>query len=709
MTYPGDPSLPPDVQHRILTTYRQTLQLASQGSRQEALLGCDFVLRLDSQFGPARVLQQMIHGGSPPQAFQDLLASAPQTPPQAAAPARAEFGELAGLSLGVPGSAGAATPTSPADLARRLTELVEARQFAPALALAESERRAVAADPRLRELVEQAQVRLEAEPYVLTFLESARQARAVGETDEAERLLRKARSLDPTHPGLAEFEPGRERPAARETTFASGSFADLAETAGGGEADLELPELDFSLPSELPSGFDLEDVAAPAPEGEGRIAELLREGQAAFDRGEHQSAIDSWSRIFLIDIDHQEAARRIEQARQLKAEREREVEEIFHDAVARFDSGDSAGAEAEFRRVLELQPGYVLAQEYLEKLAERAAGGAAAAPPRTLPPIEPPAPASPGFGAPAPARAATVARDQLSEEILVPPDPGMAAAPPRRAAAGRAAAPRVAQRSSAPTGRFLLIGGAVLALLAGGGWFVASRWSQLFPNAKAGPATPVPQAVSPVERAQQLHAEGKTAIAIAQLRRLAPQDPHYSEAQSLVSQWEALLRESEKPQLAPALAQRRRELIEGAGRALASGENARARSQLEQAAQIAPLDADAAELAVTARERLAPFAEELRLLQQGDYEFALSLLWRRRENEKDNRDLDRLIVDSYYNLGVLDLQRNDPQAARERFAEARKLDAADPVLERLDRFAATYAGREEDLLYRILVKYLPVR
>lgn len=648
MTYPGDPSLPPDVQHRILTTYRQTLQLASQGSRQEALLGCDFVLRLDSQFGPARVLQQMIHGGSPPQAFQDLLASAPQTPPQAAAPARAEFGELAGLSLGVPGSAGAATPTSPADLARRLTELVEARQFAPALALAESERRAVAADPRLRELVEQAQVRLEAEPYVLTFLESARQARAVGETDEAERLLRKARSLDPTHPGLAEFEPGRERPAARETTFASGSFADLAETAGGGEADLELPELDFSLPSELPSGFDLEDVAAPAPEGEGRIAELLREGQAAFDRGEHQSAIDSWSRIFLIDIDHQEAARRIEQARQLKAEREREVEEIFHDAVARFDSGDSAGAEAEFRRVLELQPGYVLAQEYLEKLAERAA-------------------------------------------------------------AGRAAAPRVAQRSSAPTGRFLLIGGAVLALLAGGGWFVASRWSQLFPNAKAGPATPVPQAVSPVERAQQLHAEGKTAIAIAQLRRLAPQDPHYSEAQSLVSQWEALLRESEKPQLAPALAQRRRELIEGAGRALASGENARARSQLEQAAQIAPLDADAAELAVTARERLAPFAEELRLLQQGDYEFALSLLWRRRENEKDNRDLDRLIVDSYYNLGVLDLQRNDPQAARERFAEARKLDAADPVLERLDRFAATYAGREEDLLYRILVKYLPVR
>ena len=43
MTYPGNPSLTADVQQRILTTYRQSVQSAARGSRDEALLGCDFV------------------------------------------------------------------------------------------------------------------------------------------------------------------------------------------------------------------------------------------------------------------------------------------------------------------------------------------------------------------------------------------------------------------------------------------------------------------------------------------------------------------------------------------------------------------------------------------------------------------------------------------------------------------------------------------
>ena len=63
MSYPGDPALASDVQQRILTTFQQTLELASKGSRQEALLGCDFILRLDPQFGPARTLQQLVQAG----------------------------------------------------------------------------------------------------------------------------------------------------------------------------------------------------------------------------------------------------------------------------------------------------------------------------------------------------------------------------------------------------------------------------------------------------------------------------------------------------------------------------------------------------------------------------------------------------------------------------------------------------------------------
>jgi hypothetical protein len=58
---------------------------------------------------------------------------------------------------------------------------------------------------------------------------------------------------------------------------------------------------------------------------------------------------------------------------------------------------------------------------------------------------------------------------------------------------------------------------------------------------------------------------------------------------------------------------------------------------------------------------------------------------------------------------VLDLQRGDPAAAREKFREARSIDGTDASLQRLERFATTYESRGQDLLYRIFVKYLPMR
>ena len=218
----------------------------------------------------------------------------------------------------------------------------------------------------------------------------------------------------------------------------------------------------------------------------------------------------------------------------------------------------------------------------------------------------------------------------------------------------------------------------MLALLAVAGWFVLNRWDRLFPNAKAV-ATPAPAQADPIAKARQLHEEGKTAVAIAQLRRIPPGDPSFGEAQSLVSRWEAIEQESEKPTLSAAQAFRRRELIDSARSALADGRHAFARSRLERAGAIAPLTGEEGQLAADVQERLAPFAQELALFKDGEFEFLLNQLWRRREAEKGNRDLDQLLVDSYFNLGVLDLQRGDPAAALDKFREARKLDAEDVV------------------------------
>ena len=53
---------------------------------------------------------------------------------------------------------------------------------------------------------------------------------------------------------------------------------------------------------------ELETLSAAPPESLGgdRISQLLAEGQRAFDAERYQDAIDCWSRIFLIEIDHDE-------------------------------------------------------------------------------------------------------------------------------------------------------------------------------------------------------------------------------------------------------------------------------------------------------------------------------------------------------------------------------------------------------------------
>ena len=144
-------------------------------------------------------------------------------------------------------------------------------------------------------------------------------------------------------------------------------------------------------------------------------------------------------------------------------------------------------------------------------------------------------------------------------------------------------------------------------------------------------------------------------------------------------------------------------------RALTSNENFLARKMFARAAELAPLDGDWVVMAAAAEENLVPLAAEIEMFRDGEFELLLNQLWRRREAEPGNRDIARLIADSYYNLGVLDLQRGDPVAARDKFREARTIDANDPALQRLERFASTYERRKQDLLYRIFVKYLQGR
>jgi hypothetical protein len=845
MTYPGNQSLASDVQQRIRSTFEHTLGLAEKGSRQEALLGCDFVLRMDPLFEPARRLQERLESASGPLAVEDLRRgqsplsplspmpplspAAPMAPMAPTSPAARPAGpaaaadppaapdtlwtDLEGLASELPDLPDPQAPPGPAALRAEFEALLAERRFQELQMRAQQVAPAVHADLELQHLEKLAQERLEAGPYVSKFLLSAREAMRAGNTAEGNRLLDKARALDPTHPGIAELSsPGRQESGAATAAGAAGASAGRGSVAAGAAGS---PAAALFSAAALARGAAAPSLAPPPPgafrpaaagwstqpsqsspaaqpsaaptgtdnESERRIQQLLDEGQAALDGGDPQAAIDAWSRIFLIDIDHQEAAHRIDGARRIKAERDRQVEETFHDGLSRLEASDADGARRAFQRVLELQPGHLQAREYLQQLDEgnvpavAGAGRSAAARPHplltglgalaapaALAPLAPitsldrgaapeghAAPSASGARAPSgpqptlsaglahAAGTTDLAADQdLQEEILVPPDVSQAARP-------QEAHREVRSASVAHPGRarrlFLVVGSAVLLLVLAVGWFLYQKREQWFPNSRTQEPAPAP-APNPIPRATKLHNTGKVALALAQLSRVPPGDPHYKEAQALIATWQAEQAQgapgaggatSPAPGSAPGApgtaplagaggtsgaaaggaagtdAERRQELLEQARKAYKESTFLFSAQRYAAAERLGKLDADDATQLAAAKQKLVPLQRQVDMFLGHNWEYVLPELWRLHQSEPENRDVTRMLVDSYYDLGLRDLLHNDAGKAAQKFSEAKNLAPDDPDVKRQLVFAQTYLTRGPDLLYKIYVKYLPIR
>jgi tetratricopeptide (TPR) repeat protein len=721
MSYAGNPSLSSDIQNRVLGTFEQTLGLASEGSRQEALLGCDFVLRMDPHFEPARQLQERLRNSSGPVSVDDLVAP----------PALDPFAGAIDLP-DLPGFGAAAPPAG--DLRSRFQALLDGRQFQELMTLAQQQSAAVGADAELMRIASEAQERLEAAPYVTKFVNAAREAARQGNREEVERAVNKVRTLDPSHPAIAELTGAPAAPAAvAPPAVPETSFAD-AFPAGDAGFDLSLdePSLDTGFGTELPElTFDepllgFEETAAPSlmdpelvsaadfqtdmlssgdSETDRRIKQLLDEGQAAYQAGDVQGAIDAWSRIFLIDIDHQEAARRIEQARKVKAESERQAEEVFHEGLAKIEAGDLEGAKQTLHRVLEIQPSYFAAREYLQQLE-------AGQVPSSRPAPRHETAAQPALPTPSDLDLETATSD-LKEEILIPPDPSEMATAERQKPKARTGPIREGKARKT----FALVGSAVLVLALAGGAFVYLNKDRLFPNSQTeDPSAAQASGEDPIARALDLHKGGKTQIAVAQLRRLPPDDPAYAKAQELLSQWDTspapapVVPGGPAPApAAPAIPPERLALLTSARDAYQGRSYLEAIERYEVAQQKGRLDPSDAEMLASARRQLEPISAQIHLFEQHEWEVALRDLWRLHEADPGNRDVTRLMVDSYYNLALRDLQRMDTKQALQNLREAQGLDPNDNGLQRQIAFAETYQTRSKDMLYRIYVKHLPLR
>ncbi len=748
-SYSGNPSLGDEVKQRILGTYEQSLDLAERGRSQEALLGCDFVLELDPEFAPAQALKERLEAGGEP----DLtgLREGAATEAAGTGPAEESFGDLFDLdSLELPDLE--EPPAAPGedggdDPAAELRRSFEAREFQAVLDRAAEARDAVAADPELARMVETAQARLEARPYVESFLQKAGTALRSGDPEAAGQMLAKARSLDPDHPLLGDLEakvrdarsPAAAGPEPAEPPVETvegetpSGFGD-EEILGGYELpDLSSPEEppgDVGLPShsgEAPSA-EPEAPAASAPsapaetQGDDRIVQLLDEGQRAADEGNLQEAIDAWSRIFLIDVDHEEAARRIEEARRRKAERERRVEEVFHEGLAAAEAGDGTVARERFERVLEMQPSHLAAQSYLDQLesgepvevSPAGRSGSETVALGELSSFDLSDIAGPGEGG--------GHGEELKEEILVPPPPGAAAA--AGSAEGEAVpAGELPSYGKARVGRepgrrsFVLVGGLVLVLVLAAAAVLYVKKDSLFPNsdveAPAAEASAAGEAApGPIERATELHERGQTAMALGLLRRIRPDAPRHEEAQELIARWEEPAEpagDEDAEAVAPEVLERRDLLLEAAARAFEEQEYLLASELYDRAGRITGLEGEHLERAEQVEAELAPLEPEIDLYREGEYELVLPRLWGLYEEDPSNRDVRRMLVGSYYNRGVRQLQRADPAGAAAEFEEALALAPDDRDLQRHYLFAQTYERRPRDLLYRTYVKYLPFR
>lgn len=659
MSYPGDPSLASDIRQRVLDTFDETARLAQEGKREEAELGCDFMLRLDPLFTPARRLQERLASGDGPVETADLRRAheASQPSPEVLKTVRLSPEEIEKLMAEGPSQSSEESqdPVAPAG-PETVPDQAGVESVQEAESIEEAGGDEEAAEPK-------------------TFLDGARRALEAGELDTASRLLEMAGSLDPDEPELDTIR-ARLEAAAAETPA---PLSDASEEAPEIEVDPAILGSPDSFVAE-----EATDEEPATPEGGDRVQELLAEGQRAFDDERYQEAIDSWSRIFLVDINHAEATRRIELARELKEEQDREVEEIFHRGTQHAEDGERDEAIRAFGRVLELRPHHLAAQEQLSLL-----------------------------GAEAPA---SQDEEPLFEEA---PDAGpeVESDVPELTSAGKPTAAdssyrAVARAKRAPVSRFFVIGSAVFVLVLVGVWLLVSNWGRLFPNASEEPVETRPG--QRIAELTTLWERGQTEEALAGLEAIPPESADYLRARRLLARWRAEVAEREETAEEDVVLSGEEEavhrgLVASAREAYDGGEYLHAARLFTRASSMAPLSAAEAALYEDSKRQLEPIAQQIDLYTQRQWELVLPGLWRRLEQEPQDNDVRRLLVNSYYNLALRELRRHNASEAVDYAAEAVELDPEDEDTRRLEQFARTYTQYPRDLLYEIFVEELEFR
>jgi tetratricopeptide (TPR) repeat protein len=709
-TYLGNASLSPAVKDRVLSTFQQAITLYKQGRHDEVIQGCGLILRMDPLFDPAKKLLEKTRNPSSP-IDVDALAPAPARDPMAEA-----------------------------------REAMASRDFQRVVNITTEVLTDDLLNDDARVLNEQAREKMEAAPFVEQFVRKFDQQLSAGNATAARAEIEKARSLDPDHPALARMEaalPAAAAPASAAFSFDSPSFvvdnpaptstrgtaqasdfgftfeeekapepapAPVPEPAEGGFAGFSFdtpsassdPFASFTpsapaapiVPDEGPRTFDFSTAAVEASDDDQKkIAQYLADGDRAFDGADYQKAIDLWSRIFLIDVTNEEASQRIEKAKGKRREIEQRLEGVVAAGIAAYDKRDYDTARAKFNEVLRLDPANDTATEYLARLTDTVAEGGAAA--RVTPFAPPKAEPRETFD--------IFADDEFAGEVpLMPPEPAAVPAAPATKKEKEKAA-RAAVTTAKKSGVMTLVAVVgIVAVLGAGGWFA---W-QKFMNrpAETGAAT---QAT--FSQAAALAKRGKYDQAIAMLQDVKANDPMHDRALVMIADLQKKKAQSaEMIDGRPAAVVYQENLAAGQ-QAFAAHDYDAAKKAFDAAVRIKPLPPDVAPLYEQASQQVGKLDAAKSLFKEQKYADAVANLQPLLAADPQNRSIARMITDAHFNLGAQALQSERTADAIREFDEVLKADPNDELAKRSRILAERYNGQSKDLLYKIYVKYLPLR
>jgi tetratricopeptide (TPR) repeat protein len=718
-TYLGNASLSSAVKDRVLSTFQQTVALYKQGRSAEVVEGCTLILRMDPIFDPARKLLEKTRNPNAPIDVDSLMPAAPG-----------------------------------ADALSEAQAALTARDFQRATDLTSELLRNDFTNEEARMVNDAAREKMEAAPFVEQFIRKAEMFAKQGNTAASRAELEKARALDGDHPAIRRVAesvaapepagpsssfggspsfvvdtpppPPAARNAAQATdfgfTFEEEKPAAPVPSFGGFSFDAPAPVappppvsgFSFDAPATPPAppppasssspfgsgGFSFDTPAAPASGGfdfaaapsatsghdQRKIQQYLADGDHAANAGDYQQAIDLWSRIFLIDVTNDEASQRIEHAKAKRREIDSKVETIIAAGEQALNARDNETARAKFDEALRLDPGNSTAQDFLDRITKPVSDGVAAK-------FEAP------FVPPPPQRGDIFDDDAAtsgSYDSLRPPDAG----PAKKVVKPKApAAPTPAKRGSR-TGVLLTI--AAVVIVAAAAWLL---WSKYMTKPAYDPTTT--QAI--FRQADALAKRNRYDPAIAMLREVKPADPQHDKALEMIADLQ-----HKKAQAAETVNGRPAAVVYdesvAAGRAAFEGHDYdAAKNAFDTAARIKPLPADVSTMYATASQQVAKLDGAKTMFKEQKYQDAIASLDPMLQADPQNQSIRRMITGAHFNLGATALQEERlPDAMRE-FDEVLKNDPNDELAKRSRTLAERYSGQPKDLLYKIYVKYLPLR